>query len=81
VKTADWVTLYIGKGKKDKINKMDLVGFFLQFDFMKKEDLGLIEVKDYYALVAVNISKHKQLLKSSQGLRIKRMQPKIEVAR
>lgn len=80
VKTADWVTLYIGKGKKDKINKMDLVGFFLQFDFMKKEDLGLIEVKDYYALVAVNISKHKQLLKSSQGLKIKRMQPKIEVA-
>ena len=81
VKTANRVTLYIGKGKKDKMNKMDIVGAFLKFDFMNKEDLGLIEVKDYCAWVAVNECKYKQLLKASKGMTIKRMQPKIELAR
>lgn len=77
---AEWVTLFIGKGKKDKMNKMDLVGFFLQFDFMNKEDLGLIEVKDFCAWVAVKKSRSNQLLKASKGLKIKRMQPKIALA-
>lgn len=45
-----WVTLHINRGKKDKVNKIDIVGFFLQFEFMNKEDLGLIEVKDYFAM-------------------------------
>ncbi len=81
VKPAKWVTLFVGKGKKDKMNKMDLVGFFLQFDFMQKDDIGLIEVKDYFAYVAVKRNKYQHLLKASKGKKIKRMQPKIEVAR
>jgi superfamily II DNA/RNA helicase len=76
-----WITLYVGKGKKDKINKMDLVGFFLQFKFMDKSDLGLIEVKDFCAYVAVKRDKHQELLKASEGKKMKNKQPKIAVAR
>lgn len=76
-----WVTLYVGKGKKDKINKMDLVGFFLQFDFMEKGDLGLIEVKDFSAYVAVKRNKYEQLISASKGMKMKNKQPKIDLAR
>ena len=75
------MTLYVGKGKKDKINKMDLVGFFLQFDFMNKGDLGLIEVKDFSAYVAVKRSKYEQLISASKGMKMKNKQPKIALAR
>jgi len=77
----EWLTFYIGKGKKDKINKMDLVGFFLQFEFMKKEDLGLIEVKDYSAYVAVKRDKSSALLKASRNLKIKNKATKIMLAK
>lgn len=75
-----WVTLYVSKGKKDKVNKMDLVGFFLQFNFMAKEDLGLIEVKDFSAYVAVSRDKSKRLLNSVKNQKIKNKMAKIELA-
>lgn len=77
----EWVTLYVGKGKKDKVNKFDLVGFFLQFDFMEKADLGLIEVKDFSAYVAVRRTKSHELLKTARDKRVKGKKIKIDLAR
>lgn len=76
----DWVTFYISKGKKDKVNKFDLVGFFLQFDFMKKEDMGLIEIKDFSAYVAIKRDKRNALLKSVHNKKIKNKSVRIELA-
>lgn len=76
-----WVTIYVGKGKKDKVNKIDIVGFFLQFDFMQKDDIGLIEVKDFAAYIAVKRSKYKELLKASKDKKMKNKKPKIALAR
>ncbi|QDH78914.1 DEAD/DEAH box helicase [Echinicola soli] len=76
-----FATLHINKGKKDKVNKIDLVGFFLQFDFMEKEDLGLIEVKDFFSYVAVKREKYKQVIEASQKLRIKRKAIKVNLAK
>jgi ATP-independent RNA helicase DbpA len=78
---TDWVTIYVGKGKKDKINKIDLVGYFLQFDFMTKNDLGLIEVKDYIAYVAIKRDKSKELLNACRNQKIKNKKTKIALAR
>lgn len=78
-KTTDWATLSIGKGKKDKVNKIDLVGFFLQFNFMEKDDLGLIEVKDHSAFVAVKREKVKTLLDATKNKTIKNKNPKIKL--
>jgi len=78
--TSDWTTLYIAHGKKDKINKIDIVGLFLQKGGLQKEDLGLIEVKDTTSYVAVTRSKVEQLLKALNGEKIKGKKLKLEVA-
>jgi superfamily II DNA/RNA helicase len=76
-----WTTLFIAAGKKDKINKVDIVGFLTQKGLLKKEDIGLIEVKDFFSFVAVrkaNASNTLQLIKTE---RIKNKKVKIEVAK
>ena len=49
-----WTTLYIGKGKKDKINKVDIAGFLYKKGGLTRDDVGNIDVHDYYAYVAVS---------------------------
>ncbi|MCE3278645.1 MAG: helicase [Bacteroidetes bacterium] len=73
---TEWSTLYIAAGKKDKINKMDIVGMLLQKGKLAKEELGLIEVLDKSAYAAVKRNKiHKvvQLVKEEKikGRKIK----------
>ncbi|MBO9674073.1 MAG: DEAD/DEAH box helicase [Sphingobacteriaceae bacterium] len=77
---SDWVTLYLAHGKKDKINKIDIVGLFLQKGNLSKEDLGLIEVKDTTSYVAVKRSKVEKLLKALNGEKIKGKKLKLEIA-
>jgi len=77
---SDWVTLYLAHGKKDKINKIDIVGLFLQKGDLTKDDLGLIEVKDTTSYVAVKRNKITQLLKKLNGEKIKGKKLKLEIA-
>lgn len=55
----EYVILYIGKGKKDKINKIDIVGFFFKKGNFNKDEIGWIDVKDYYFFVVVFCKKIK----------------------
>lgn len=80
-KPAEWVTIYINGGKKDKLNKVDIVGFFSQKGKLDKADLGLIIVKDRNAFVAVKKHKIKTLLPLVQNEKIKGAKYKIVVAR
>lgn len=77
----DFVTLYIGKGKKDKINKIDIVGFLSKKGNLGKEDIGRVDVKDHYAFAAVLRSKYKQVLKFVQNEKIKGVKALIELAK
>lgn len=77
---SDWVTLYIANGKKDKINKIDIVGLFLQKGGLQKDDLGLIEVKDTTSYVAVKRIVVDKLLNALDGEKIKGKKLKLEVA-
>lgn len=36
--------------QKDKVNKIDIVGFLSKKGELKKEDIGIIEVKDFFSL-------------------------------
>lgn len=74
-------TLYIGKGKKDKVNKIDIVGFLSKKGGLSKEEVGRIDVKDHYAYAAVSRKKIKQVLKLIQGEKIKGVKTLIEVAK
>jgi ATP-dependent RNA helicase DeaD len=74
-------TLYISGGKKTKLNKIDIVGFFSQKGKLEKDDIGLIEVKDFISFVAVKYNKVSELLKSIRDEKMKGKKFKIEVAR
>jgi superfamily II DNA/RNA helicase len=76
-----WSTLYIGKGKKDKINKVDIAGFLYKKGGLTREDVGPIDVHDYYAYVSVSRSKVRQLLTLISGEKIKGMKTRIEIAK
>ncbi|HVW61238.1 MAG TPA: helicase-related protein, partial [Puia sp.] len=74
-----WTTLFISAGKKDKINKVDIVGFLSHVGQLKKEDIGLIEVKDFTSFAAIRKSKASHTLHLIKDARIKNKKVKIEV--
>lgn len=76
-----WSTLFIAAGKKDKVNKVDIVGFLSQKGELKKEDIGLIEVKDFFSFVAVKKIKANHTLHLIKEERIKNKKVKIAVAK
>lgn len=76
-----WVTLFIAAGKKDKVNKIDIVGFLSNKGQLKKEDIGLIEVKDFFSFVAIRKSKATHTLELIKNEKIKNRKVKIEVAK
>lgn len=76
-----WTTLYIPLGKKNKVNKIDIVGFLTQKGELKKEDIGLIDVKDFSAFVAVRRLRVNHLLHLIKDERLKNKKVLIEVAR
>ena len=77
---SEWKTIYIGAGKKDKINKMDIVGMFLQKGQLQKEDLGKIEVLDHTAYLAIKSNKAHKTLQLIQEEKIKNKKVKIEIS-
>ena len=77
----EYRTIYVSGGKKNKLNKSDIVGFFLQKGKLDRSDLGLIEVKDFVSFVAVRASVVKTLLANIRDEKMKGKKFKIEVAR
>jgi len=80
-KPPEFQTIYISGGKKNKLNKIDIVGFFSQKGNLEKGDLGLIEVKDFISFAAVKSKKVKDLLHAIRNEKMKGKKFKIEVAR
>jgi superfamily II DNA/RNA helicase len=76
-----WSTLFIAAGKKDKVNKIDIVGFLSNRGQLKKEDIGLIDVKDFFAFVAIKKNKVNSTLQLIKGLKIKNKQVNITIAK
>lgn len=76
-----WSTLFIAAGKKDKVNKVDIVGFLTNKGELKKEDIGLIEVKDFIAFAAVRKSKMAHTLHLIKNEKIKNQKVKIDIAK
>ncbi len=73
-------TIYISAGKKDKVNKVDIVGYLIKKGGLGKDDIGLIEVKDTTSYVAVNRKKTIELLKQLANEKLKGKKIKIEIA-
>ena len=76
-----WATLFISAGKKDKVNKIDIVGFLSHKGELKKEDIGLIEVKDFFSFVAIRKSKASNTLNLVKSEKIKNKKVRIDIAK
>lgn len=76
----EFSTLYIGKGKKDKISKSDIMGFLCKKGALNKEDIGVIIVKDKFSFAAVKTSKVKQTIRMIANEKIKGIKTIIEIA-
>ena len=76
-----WATLYVAAGKKDKVNKVDIVGLLLKKGELPKEDLGLIEVLDNTSYAAVKRDKIERVVQLIKGEKIKNKKVKIEISR
>jgi superfamily II DNA/RNA helicase len=78
---SPWVTLYISGGKKDKLSKIDIVGFLSKKGDLQKDDVGKIELLDFMSFVAVKRPIFGKLMKSIENEKMKGKKYKIVVER
>ena len=78
IKPARMSTLYIGKGKKDKISKGDIVGFLCKKAGVERMDIGKIDIMPRFSYVAVSRTKISQILKMTKGEKIKGISTVVE---
>ena len=64
-------TIYIGKGKKDKLSKMDVLGFLCKIGGLERNDVGRIDVRGHCSYAAVSRTVIKDVLKRVEGQKIK----------
>ncbi len=74
-------TLYIGKGKKDKISKGDILGFLCKKGGLNSSEIGKIDVNDRYAYAAIARPKLKSVLNNVKGEKIKGVKTIVEEVR
>ncbi len=71
-------TIYVGKGKKDKTSKKDIVGFLCKNADMTMKDIGRIDLFERFAYVAVSRPCLKRVLQVS-GQKIKGQRVLLEI--
>lgn len=77
--TPPWQTLFITGGRKDKISKGDIAGLFFKTGQLKNDDLGVIELKQNCAYVAVKESKIKNLIPLVNNQRLKKKKIRVSI--
>ncbi|MCD8413378.1 DEAD/DEAH box helicase [Tenacibaculum finnmarkense] len=80
IKAHYWETLFISGGRKDKISKGDIAGLFFKKGNLTKEQLGVIELKQDCAFIAVPVSEAKKLIEELNNTRLKNKKVRITLA-
>lgn len=75
------VTLYIGKGKKDKLSKGDIVGFLCKKGGLTSAEIGKISVEARFTYVAIDRQKFPSVFRLVQGKKIKGIKTIFEEVR
>lgn len=76
-----YVSIYIGRGKRDKLSKADVLGFLCKKGGAKASDIGRIDVGPHHAYVALLRAKAKDVLAQVAHEKIKGMKTLIEEMR
>ena len=77
--SPQWTTLFLSGGRKDKISKGDIAGLFFKQGKLSKEELGMIEVKQDCAFVAVSSKKSDDLVALLNNSRLKKKKIRISI--
>ncbi|MFT6845050.1 MAG: superfamily II DNA/RNA helicase [Flavobacteriales bacterium] len=72
-----WTTLFVSGGRKDKISKGDIAGLFLKIGGLGTSEIGVIELKQDCAFVAVHKSMVESLLSKVDNQRLKKKKVRI----
>ena len=79
IKPPFWTTLFISGGRKDKISKGDIAGLFFKQGGITKDQLGVIELKQDCAFVAVPVSIANTLVDKLNNSRLKKKKVRVSV--
>lgn len=74
-----WETLFISGGRKDKISKGDIAGLFLKQGNLTKDQLGLIELKQDCAFVAIPVSIAESIVSKLNNTRLKKKKVRVRI--
>ncbi|MEQ8573558.1 MAG: helicase-related protein, partial [Fulvivirga sp.] len=78
-KRSGWSTLFISGGRKDKISKGDVAGLFFKQGNLNKDELGVIELKNDCAFVAVKTDTIKSLLPKVNNVKLKKKKVRVSI--
>ena len=81
VASPRWESLYIGRGKKEKLSRGDIAGFMMKTGGLAPDEVGRIEVRDHCAYASVARHRVKELMGRIKGQKIKGMKTIIEPTR
>ncbi|EGV44892.1 DEAD/DEAH box helicase [Bizionia argentinensis JUB59] len=76
---SEWCTLFISGGRKDKISKGDVAGLFFKQGNLEKQELGIIELKQDCAFVAVPKKKAQAIVDKTNNSRLKKKKVRITI--
>ena len=79
LKPQYWQTLFISGGRKDKISKGDIAGLFFKKGELNNEQLGIIELKQDCAFVAVPVVLATQLVSQLNNSRLKKKKIRVTI--
>ncbi|REE25943.1 superfamily II DNA/RNA helicase [Winogradskyella pacifica] len=79
IKPPFWTTLFISGGRKDKISKGDIAGLFFKQGNISKDQLGVIELKQDCAFVAVPVSIADDLVDNLNNTRLKKKKVRVSI--
>ena len=78
-KPSEKFPIYLSAGRKDKIRKIDIVGFLTKDVGLKNESIGLIEVYDQHSLISLSIYELKSIKNLLPHVKIKKQKVKISL--
>ncbi len=76
---SDWRTVFLSGGRKDKISKGDIAGLFFKQGGLGKDQLGLIELKQDCAFVAVHQAKADHIIRTLNNSKIKKRKLRVQI--
>lgn len=76
---TSWRTIFVSGGRKDKISKGDIAGLFMKQGGLKKDELGIIELKSDCAFVAVDSKKAHALVTAVSETKLKKKKVRVTI--